>query len=339
MTANYRRTIFLAGSVLLTGLLVAGCGASSSADKAASSGSGISRGGAAAAPEKAPDPAAADGATAKDSPDLSVDQRSIIYRGAMTVRVKDVTAAASQATGIAQTAGGFIGSDNRDRGSGDDTATMELRVPADKFAVVVGQLSKLGREESRQISTEDVTEQTVDLDARLAVQQARVDSGRRLLAQAKSLTDLVMLEREVATRESDLASLQAKKRRLSDLTTLSTITLVLLDPKAVKEADDGPPGFLSGLSGGWDALVSSLAVLLTVLGALLPWLLAVGIPLWLILYLVRRFGRRRTRSDVEPVPAFAGTGGLLPYGARPAGPVTEPDSAPPASSDAPAQED
>jgi hypothetical protein len=293
MTGNYRRTIFLAGSVLLTGLLVAGCGAGSSSSDTASSGSGVSRQGVAAAPEKAPDQAAG-GATAKDSPDLSVDQRSIIYRGSMSVRVKNVTAAASQITGIATTAGGFLGSDSRSRDSGSDTATMELRVPADKFASVVDQLSKLGAEESRQISTEDVTEQTVDLDARISVQQARVDSGRKLLASAKSLSDLVMLEREVATRESDLASLQAKKRHLADLVALSTISVTLLNEQApAPKPKPEKHGFVGGLAAGWHALLSSLRVVLTVLGAVLPWVLIVGVPAWAIYYLVRRAQRRR----------------------------------------------
>ena len=68
------------------------------------------------------------------------------------------------------------------------------------------------------------------------------------------------------------------------------------------------------------------------LGALLPWLIALGIPLWLVFYLLRRFGRRRTRLVAQPVPAFAGAGHPFPaYGARPAGPVAEPDSAPPPS--------
>ena len=44
--------------------------------------------------------------------------------------------------------------------------------------------------------------------------------------------DLVMLEKEVASREADLASLQAKKRRLADLTALSTITVTFLGPAA-----------------------------------------------------------------------------------------------------------
>jgi hypothetical protein len=303
MTANYRRTIFLAGSMLLTGLLVAGCGAGgSSSDKAASAGSGVSREGVVAEPGKAP--AQPDGAVAKDSPDLSVDQRSIIYRGSMTVRVKDVTAAASQITGIAQVSGGFLGSDNRDRGSGSDTATMELRVPADKFAGVVDQLSRLGAEVSRQISTEDVTEQTVDLDARITVQQARVDSGRKLLASAKTLNDLVMLEKEVATRESDLASLQAKKRHLADLVALSTISVTLLNQQApAPKPKQERHGFLGGLAAGWDALLASLKVVLTVLGALLPWLLVIGLPAWAIYYLVRRMRRGRGSPRTESAGA------------------------------------
>jgi Domain of unknown function (DUF4349) len=340
MGGTRRRSAALIGATLIAAVALGGCGSPSSDN--ASSGSAADP--AMAKPEIGTQAGGAAPAEGKDqaakAPDLSVDQRSIIYTGSITVRVEDVNQAAAKATAIANGAGGFVGGDKRNTSDGSSDATLELRVPAEKFSAVVDQLSRdLGKEEQRGISTEDVTEQTIDLDARIAVQQARVDSGRRLLGQAKSLNDLVMLEREVATRESDLASLQAKKRRLSDLTTLSTITLVLLDPQAVKEVDDGPPGFLSGLSGGWDALVSSLAVLLTVIGALLPWLIALGIPLWLIFYLLRRFGRRRARSDVEPVPAFAGTGGLFPYRDRPEGPVGQPDSAPPASSDAPAKEE
>ncbi|WP_067508568.1 DUF4349 domain-containing protein [Actinoplanes sp. TFC3] len=217
------------------------------------------------------------------APDLSVDQRSIVYTGSITVRVEDVNATAARVTGIVTGAGGFVGGDQRtsngDKGSAE--ATLTLRVPAAKFAAVVDQLAGLGTEEQRGISTEDVTEQSVDLDARIATQTARVDSGRKLLAQAKDLNDLVMLEREVATREADLASLQAKKRHLADLTALSTITAVLLDPQqaAPEQPEDAAPGFLSGLRNGWHGLLTSLNVVVTVLGWLLPWLVLAGVPL------------------------------------------------------------
>jgi outer membrane murein-binding lipoprotein Lpp len=295
-----RSTRLFIGAVLTAGVVLAGCGGGAGDDSAQST---SAAGGAAEPAREAP---AAEAPAGKDeparAPELKVDQRSIIYTGSITVRVDNVTTAAAQATGIATAAGGFVGSDNRHSGDGADNATLELRVPAPKFATVVDQLSKLGTEELRGINTEDVTEQVVDLDARIAVQRARLDSGRRLLAQAKSLEDLVMLEKEVATRESDLASLEAKKRRLADLTALSTISVVLLDPEAERaDGDDGPPGFLAGLKGGWDALLASLAVLVTVLGAVLPWLIALGLPAWAIVWAARRFGRRR--PGPEPVPA------------------------------------
>ena len=307
--------ILLVSTALIVGLLVGGCSADGESDQAASSGAGVSNGLQPAAPQTATDQAqgAAEGKdTPAQAPDLRVDQRSIVYRGSLSVRVKDVNAAASRTSGIVQTAGGFVSGDNRSSGgTGSDTATMELRVPAARFAPLVDQLAKQlnGTEEQRQISTEDVTEQTVDLDARIAVQQARVDSGRRLLAQAKSLDDLVMLEKEVATRESDLASLQAKKRHLADLTALSTITVTLLGPQAAAAPeDDGPAGFVSGLAGGWKALISSLAVVLTVLGAVLPWVLAIGLPALGVWWLVRRF------RPGKPAFVTAGPSAALPTG-------------------------
>ncbi|GAA4931211.1 DUF4349 domain-containing protein [Actinoplanes utahensis] len=290
---------------LLGGLLVAGCGADNkdSAESTAAHPAVRQADGGAAAPEAAQGPTQGKD-TAAQAPDLRVDQRSIVYTGSITVRVDDVTTAAAQVTGIASGAGGFIGGDERQSGTGSATANITLRIPADKFTSVVDQIGKLGKEESRGLNTEDVTEQVVDLDARISVQKARLDSGKRLLAEAKSLDDLVMLEREVATRESDLASLEAKKRRLADLTSLSTITVVLLDPEATaKDGDDEPTGFLAGLSGGWNALVASLGVLLTVLGALLPWVVAFGVPVWAVIHFLRRYRRRNTPALAPQQPS------------------------------------
>jgi hypothetical protein len=140
----------------------------------------------------------------------------------------------------------------------------------------------------------------------------------------------------VATRESDLASLQAKKRRLADLTALSTITVTFLGPVApgVKPADDNPGGFLGGLKAGWHALLASLGVLLTVLGALLPWLIAIGLPVWALWWAYRRWSRSRPpRQQPAFVPAGVGTLPGHPYAGRPpatpaAPAASEPDDKP-----------
>ncbi|TWH68338.1 DUF4349 domain-containing protein [Micromonospora olivasterospora] len=232
------------------------------------------------------------------SPDLRVDRRSIIYTGTMRVAVDDVEAAARAAVTTVTGAGGFVGGDERRSGDADARAELTLRVPADRFAGVLEDLAKLGRQQQRSVRTDDVTEETVDLDARIATQRARVESGRKLLARATSIGDLVTLEGEVARREADLASLEAKKRRLADLTALSTITLTLVGPDAGDDEEETGTGFLAGLEGGWKALVASVNVLLTVLGAVLPF----AVPLAVVVALLLRL-RRRGRVPVAQAAA------------------------------------
>ncbi|MFF4876600.1 MULTISPECIES: DUF4349 domain-containing protein [unclassified Micromonospora] len=305
--AGRRHGTLLAVTALAAALVLTGCGAGdsgardtagSAADAPAANG-GADKDSAAGAPEAAG--AGGPGAAGAGAPDLRIDQRAIIYTGAMRVQVNDVDAAAREVTAVVTRAGGFIGGDQRHSAEADAVAELQLRVPAPKFSGVVDEIAKLGRQQSREISTQDVTEETVDLDARIISQRARVDSARRLLARATSITDLVSLENELGRREADLASLEAKKRRLADLTALSTITVSLAGPAAKTTEEKTETGFLVGLKGGWKAFVASLTVLLTVLGALLPWLVALGVPLAVLLLVLRR--RRKDPALVAPVSA------------------------------------
>ncbi|MET8836396.1 DUF4349 domain-containing protein [Micromonospora sp. NPDC004540] len=245
--------------------------------------------------------------------DLRVDQRAIIYTGTLQVRVDDVERAAREASTAATAAGGFVGGDQRNSDSADARAELTLRVPADRFTSVLEALAKLGKQERREVRTEDVTEETVDLDARIATQRARVDSARRLLARATSIGDLVTLENEVGRREADLASLEAKKRRLADLTALSTVTVTFVGPEAVAAGDEEDLGFLTGLRGGWSAFLGSLRVALTVLGAVLPFAVAIGVPVALVVALARRRGRRTPPAG----PALPEPAGPVPSGPPP----------------------
>lgn len=292
-------------------LALAGCGAASDDSQSGSAAGPAAeaperQGGAAPADQEADRPAAAPA-------DLRVEQRQIIYTGSMTVRVENVDASAVRAIAIVTGAGGFVGGDQRTSDDSTTEASLALRVPAQHFSRVVDELAALGDQQRRDISTEDVTEETLDLDARIATQQARVASGRRLLAEASSLSDLVMLESELAKREADLASLEAKKRRLADLTALSTITVLLLGPNAPDDDGEGSEtGFLVGLKAGWTAFIASAGILLTVLGALLPWIIALGVPAVGLFWLVRRFGRR---GRSVPAPTMGGAVAPPPPGA------------------------
>lgn len=308
------RVVLLAVLGLAAVLVAGGCGADGgnsasdsgrapAAGRAADAGAGVS-------PEKV-----APAATGSGGADLRVDQRSIIYTGTMEVRVAEVDRAAREATDRVRAAGGFVGGDERTTESSDARAELTLRVPADRFTTMIDQLAGLGRQERREIHTQDVTEETVDLDARIATQRARVASARKLLARASTINELVTLENEVGRREADLASLEAKKRRLADLTALSTITVTFLGPEETTADEEPELGFLVGLKGGWDVFVTTFFVLLTVLGALLPFALVIGVP---VVLLVRRARRRPPAGPAPMVPGPAGpVGGPAPSGPPP----------------------
>ncbi|MFV2017194.1 DUF4349 domain-containing protein [Micromonospora sp. LOL_023] len=336
-----------AGTVALLGLLIL-TGCSMSSDDSASDASGgeaveMPQGAEAGA---APPDAADGGQVDEDSAagggvqfgdrdatspvDLRVGNRSIIHAGSLTVQVTDLAAKASAATTIATSAGGFVGRDQRSEYGSHGRATLELRVPAAEFDRVVQRLSGLGEETSRELSVQDVTEEVIDLEARIATQEARVRSGRALLAEADTLADLVLLEGELAKREADLASLQAKKRGLDDLVTLSRITVELVGPDAppVPE-EESELGFLAGLAAGWQAFVASLRVLVTVFGALLPWLIALGVPAVGMFLLIRRSraGDGAAASAAVGPPPTASGGGAVP------GPRADADDRDPAGTD------
>jgi hypothetical protein len=248
-------------------------------------------------------PQAADGKPNTGVPvRYAVDGRSIVYTGSITIRVSgSVDEAAAKATAIATGAGGFVGADKRSSDGDNSQATLQLRVPAAKFTIALNDLSRLGKQESRDVSTDDVTEEVVDLDAKIATQQASVTRTRALFGQATTISEIVSVEAELAKRESELASLQARKRKLDDLTTLSTITVVLLGPQAAATKRDDKSGLLAGLSTGWHGFLGALRVLLTVLGFVLPFAAILGVPAGAGWWTLRRL-RRLRRS---PAPATA----------------------------------
>ena len=310
------------GGAAPAGAPAAGADKDNTRGDAAQEGTGL---GGAPAPSAAPGP----NTDPNQAPNrVEPQQRSVIYTGTMSVRVDDVNAAANRAVTIATSAGGLVGADRRQLDDQRSEAHLTLRVPADRFDATLAELAKLGTEEVRAVQAQDVTEVVIDLDARLASQQTSVDRVRALLARANTIGEVVSVESELARREADLASLQARKRGLSDQVALSTITVSLLGPAVPAQKPDEPEtGFLAGLKNGWKAFLASIEIVLTVLGALIPWIVAIGLPVWLIVWLLRRRSRNRF-APAGPTPAIATTYGLPPMPTPPR-PVTPP-AAPPA---------
>ena len=84
---------------------------------------------------------------------------------------------------------------------------MVLRVPVDDFDEVMDALAGMDTLASTTTSSEDVTTQLIDVEARIKVQQASVARVRQLLARAASIRDIMAIEAEIANRQAQLDSL------------------------------------------------------------------------------------------------------------------------------------
>ncbi|MEV4082942.1 DUF4349 domain-containing protein [Nonomuraea fuscirosea] len=242
--------------------------------------------------------------------------RQVIYTGNMTVRAKQVSTAVQQAKQIVTAAGGYLSQEQTSSASEtEDSATLEFKVPPAKYAEVVGRFGKeLGKQLSMHQGTEDVTLKVADVESRLKSASESLESLRTLLKKADTIGQVLQVEREIATREADLESLQAQQKELAAQVSMATLSLQLVGPVAeVVDPAEEPAGFLGGLQSGWDALVSFTKVALTVIGALLPWLLFSSPLIALLVWRIRRDRARRPAPPAGPASSS--------YAGRPTGPA------------------
>ena len=269
-------------TVVLVPLLVllAGCSGAESGSANTSADSG----GKAAPPAQG---VAAQPAVDKTKP-ISVP-RALVRTAQLEVRVQDVKTAATSAQRLVESAGGEMADEELDLQTSNPTATLRLRVPPARLDATLSQLSRLGEEQARQLGTDDVTDQVVDLESRLATQRSSVTRVRALLERATSLTDVVRIESELSRREADLESLQARVRALSGQVAMAGVTLALTSKGTPAVATT--VGFRSGLEGGWRAFTATARVTAATVGALLPFL-----PLLVAALSGALWWRRRTAS-------------------------------------------
>ena len=182
----------------------------------------------------APD-AAAERAMASDTP-LSPEEtraepaqagigRLLIRRASMLLEVENPEAVARRVAAVTASLGGYIEQSRESSGGG---VHIRVRVPAATLEEAMDSVATLGRVEKRQISADDVTEQVVDLGARVATRRAVRDRLRSLLERASSIEDVITVERELARVQGELDALE---RRLEYLRGSSAMAVMEVDAR------------------------------------------------------------------------------------------------------------
>ena len=185
---------------------------------------------------------------------------------------------------------------------------VTVRVPAADFEAFVDDVSALGTVKYQAEGTEDVTQQHVDLSARLENLRAQEVRLREFFEKATKVEEMLSIERELGRVRGDTESLDAQVKYLERQAAMATVTIELVEPRPIVRPDGDDWGFGSAITSGVRGAANVVTFAIAFLIATSPlWGLAlvaffVGRAIW------RR--RRRSRSSgtgvSDPIPVPSG---------------------------------
>ncbi len=149
----------------------------------------------------------------------------------VSLEVEAVQGAVVSVRNIAESLGGFVDQLSSSGGGESQQATITIRVPQVQFLNAIESIEALGQVVSSSVSSEDVSEQFIDLEARLKSSLRQEQSLLSLLERAETLNDLLTLERELSRVRSDIERIQGQLSFLERRVELATITVSLTTPK------------------------------------------------------------------------------------------------------------
>lgn len=220
----------------------------------------------------------------------------------VTLRIvaKDFDSARPAVDRILRDVSGFVGqiSASAARGSAR-SLTATLRVPADRLDAALAALKGLGQVVEESQGGDDVTEQAVDLDARLT--NAR-NTEKRLTDVLQHRTgkvgDVLEVEREIARVRGEIERMDAERTNLARRVAYATVTLEILEERKA-DLDLGPlpvsrqfrNAIVDGFRGAFESGLGVALLAARVGPALLLWGMVLAWPVWLL--------RRRYRGSLR----------------------------------------
>jgi hypothetical protein len=162
--------------------------------------------------------------------------RMLIWEASMSIQVWNVSNAVNHAVSLTERQGGFV---EKKTDRGEESASLTIRVPAKSFKTALSSLETLGTVTYRNIEGEDVTEEFIDVEARLKNKIVLRDRLKQLLEKATDVKDVLAIETELNRVQADIDSMEGRVKSLKGQVEYATVTLSL-ERKPIL----GPLGYL-----------------------------------------------------------------------------------------------
>jgi len=148
----------------------------------------------------------------------------------------------------------YISSDQEYKSPGRKSNTIIIRVPADNFDNLLRDATKgVKKFERKDITVKDVTEEFLDVQARLKTKKELEQRYLELLKDAKNVTEVLEIEKQIGQLRSDIESIEGHLKLLQNSVSFSTLTINFYEriPNNVQFGQK----FKTGFKNGWDNLI------------------------------------------------------------------------------------
>jgi hypothetical protein len=209
-----------------------------------------------------------------ESPTATVE-RKLIRNGDLSFETKDVKKTQIAIENICKGLNAYISTENQSNYGERLQYNQTIRVPSNLFdSLISGIETNALKVENKNINTQDVTEEFIDVEARLKTKKDLENRYREILKQAKTVQDIVSIEGQIASVRSEIESMEGRLNYLKNQVSFSTLNVSYYQ---IVGTDFGfASKFVDALGKGWDNLLSFLIVLMN----LWPFILLISAITW-----------------------------------------------------------
>lgn len=201
------------------------------------------------------------GSAAPDN--VLLTQRKLIKNGTLSFETSDVEKSRKEIEKLYQEFNGYVASENHFNYGERLTHEQEIRVPSKNFDSFILKLEQLGTKvENKNISTQDVTEEFIDVEARLKTKKNLEVRYLELLKFAKKVEDMLAIENQIGNVRAEIESMEGRLNYLKNQVAFSTIKITYYELTGI---DFGfASKFVHSLKNGWDNLLTFLIAVVNV---------------------------------------------------------------------------
>lgn len=207
-------------------------------------------------------------------------ERKLIKEGHVEFETNNVSSTRKNIFEAVEKYNGYVSSDQEFKSPGRKSNTVVIRIPADNFDNLLKDATQgVEKFESKEINVKDVTEEFLDIQARLKTKKELENRFLDLLKQAKNVTEILEIEKHIGQLRSEIESVEGRLKYLQDRVSFSTLTMTFYE--SIPNGTEFGQKFKNGFRNGWDNLIWFFVVLTNIWPFILIGLgLIIGIRLY-----------------------------------------------------------